>query len=562
MSEAAELLFSSLGERTLNSFRDDCKAPVAVQKDVLSAILRQNTHTAYGKKFGFAGISNYTSFQRAVPLASYSSLEPYFEATFNGDDAQLTAELPIFFAQHFAHNSTVKHLPITQSSLEKLDEYQRIYWAALRKEHASIFSGKLLSIVSPKRQSFAPLGTPCGALSGCTYQQAPPAIQSSYAVPAEAFEVPDYESRIYTLLRLSVGSSVTLLTANDPNALLLLAHRLSVHAEYLLKDLRDGTLSRHVDVPIMVRHALANHLRPDPIRARLLERAVKDHQGQLLPSDIWPNLSIVTCRIDGSHELLIPHLKAAYGSGTTIRNSGFQLATVQGSIPIVDMDTSGVLAVASSFLEFYPADDNRSPGPLDLLTLEQLEEGRSYVVYVTTTNGLYRYATNQIVEVVGYYFSTPIVRYLRQTHATLSFAGEELTETQVLAAVRRAFKFYPHTFLFVASIGEPRGETPHYAFLIEFERLPDEDEGFVLIRSLDAALMADNPVYRQKRESRAIDPPVLRAIAPGGFERYFVHEAQRGAVEANPPQKLTADKSFRDRFEVEHSYFLPDLLRR
>ena len=44
-----------------------------------------------------------------------------------------------------------------------------------------------------------------------------------------------------------------------------------------------------------------------------------------------------------------------------------------------------------------------------LLTLDQLEIGKSYEIVITNLSGLYRYKTQKIVTVVGRYHDTPTV---------------------------------------------------------------------------------------------------------------------------------------------------------
>jgi hypothetical protein len=58
------------------------------------------------------------------------------------------------------------------------------------------------------------------------------------------------------------------------------------------------------------------------------------------------------------------------------------------------------------FYEFKPkgANDNTR-----LLTLDQLEIGRSYELIVTTFAGLYRYKTQKTLLVAGRYHDTPTV---------------------------------------------------------------------------------------------------------------------------------------------------------
>lgn len=69
-------------------------------------------------------------------------------------------------------------------------------------------------------------------------------------------------------------------------------------------------------------------------------------------------------------------------------------------------DPQTVLIPDSVFYEFKPKDANNYNL---LLTLDQLEIGRSYELVVSTLSGLYRYKTQKTILVVGRYHDTPTV---------------------------------------------------------------------------------------------------------------------------------------------------------
>lgn len=58
---------------------------------------------------------------------------------------------------------------------------------------------------------------------------------------------------------------------------------------------------------------------------------------------------------------------------------------------------------------FYEFKDKESRNYNRLLTLDQLEIGRSYELVVTTLSGLYRFKTKKTFLVVGRYHDTPTV---------------------------------------------------------------------------------------------------------------------------------------------------------
>ena len=63
-----------------------------------------------------------------------------------------------------------------------------------------------------------------------------------------------------------------------------------------------------------------------------------------------------------------------------------------------------------NFFEFVEQTDWDADRP-NTVTLEQLETGKRYYVLVTTMNGLYRYFMNDLIEVTGWFHSTPTIRF-------------------------------------------------------------------------------------------------------------------------------------------------------
>jgi hypothetical protein len=194
--------------------------------------------------------------------------------------------------------------------------------------------------------------------------------------------------------------------------------------------------------------------------------------------------------------------------------------------------------------EFFPADAGNDPEGPDLLRADQLEKGRRYFIYVTTSGGLYRYDMNDIIEVGDVYESTPLIRFVQKGKGVVSFKGEKLYEAQVVAAVHSALAPYAGRYEFITALGEMQGEQPRYSFLVEFETVPPVRALNTLACQIDNALCAENTEYAAKRASGRIHPPALRVIKPGEFARYRRDMIQEGKRDAQfKTVRLTSDSS-------------------
>ncbi len=552
MALILELLFKAMGPRTVRQFHEACLNPAKTQADRLDQIVKRNAATAFGDKHGFANVYSVGSYQSGVPICEYEDLRPYVDATMNGTQRQLTAESPKMFTSTSGTTGKPKYIPVTTDSRAANSQRMRVWIAGLFADHPDIFRGEILSLVSPEVEDRAPSGIPIGAESGHIYRNMPRALRSSYAIPYPVYEVSDYETKYYSLLRIAAAKSISIISTANPSTVLLLANRLGQNTETIIRDVRDGGLSDRQEVPRDLREIVARSYPPDRERATYLERAAGQNGGELLPMHVWPELVAIGCWKGGTVGMYVERFDKFYPEGVAVRDLGYLASEHQGSVPLSDEGDAGVLAIASNFYEFYPADEDTAPSGTDLLTVDQLKEGGRYFIYVTTSSGLYRYNMNDIIEVTGFHERTPLIRFVQKGKGVVSFTGEKLYESQVIDAVGTAFSNLDGEYEFITAIGEMHGEQPRYAFLVEFPKPLDESLGRTALDTLEQALRSNNVEYAAKRDSGRIDPPVLRMIRHGEFDRY----RRRMVEEEGRPDgqfkilRLTADASFGDEFSA------------
>ena len=551
MSLAAKLILSLTGAMTVRAFEQQCRHPRAAQEKLLRHILEKNKDTEFGKKYGFARIKTLRTFQKRVPICTYEDLKPYIEAQLRGKDRQLTVEKPVLFAMTSGTTGDSKYIPVTPESRKAKSDLIKVWLSAFYKDHPEIFSERILSVVSPEVESHAPDGTPCGSESGHAYRNIPAPVRSMYACPYEVFEVEDYESRYYTILRITAAQSLSLIVTVNPSTLLVLCERLGTHTRAIIRDVRRGGLSRRIKVPTQIREKIADYLKPNPERAEELKRLAAAHRNQLVPKAIWPKLAAIACWQGGTVGTYLEKLRPYFPEGIPIRDLGYLASEHRGSVPLVDDADTGALAVATNVYEFFPADKDREPRRTELLAVDEVELSKRYDVYVTTVGGLYRYDMNDIVEVVAYHHKTPMIRFVQKGKGVVSFTGEKLSEDQVLAAVEQAFRPVQGKYDFIAAVGEMNGDRPQYAFLAEFERAPAPGQLKKIVKELDESLSAQNGEYASKRKSLRLDAPVLRVVRRGQFDRYRKRQISSGSPDGQfKILRVTDDAEFAKEFEV------------
>src|SRR5919106_5448266 len=291
MSRVGRLLLWAKAPRAVKRFATICDDPTRAQDRLLRQILGTNAETEFGRRHGFAGLITFAEFQQRVPISTYEDLEPYINASMQGEPNQLTKDPPVLFTTTSGTTGNRKFIPMTREGKRAKSHLTWLWFCGLYRDHPGIVRGRILSVVSPEVESHAPSGVPIGAESGHGYRTMPGPVKSMYTAPYPVFAVEDYEAKYYTLLRLAAGQDISCIATVNPSTVLLLGDRLAQHTDSIIRDVRDGTLSSEFSVPQDLRDSL--HLRPDPERAKRLERAASSGDGKLRPGLAWPMLAAV-----------------------------------------------------------------------------------------------------------------------------------------------------------------------------------------------------------------------------------------------------------------------------
>ena len=547
MSRVGRLLLWVKAPRSLRHFNALCRTPVQTQDRLLRQILEANADTEFGRRHGFGDVTSFQQFQEQVPISAYEDLEPYITEEMNGRPNQLTKEPPVLFTTTSGTTGNRKYIPMTREGKRAKSHLTWLWFCGLYRDHPGIVGGRILSVVSPEIESHAPSGVPCGAESGHAYRTMPGPVKSMYTAPYGVFAIEDYEAKYYTLLRLAAGQDISCIATVNPSTVLLLGDRLARHSEAIIRDVRDGSLSSAFPVPQELRDSL--HLRPDPERAKHLERAAASGGGVL-----WPGLAAIGCWKGGTVGAYLAKFDTYFPQGPPVRDFGYYATELRGSVPLSDQGDAGTIAIGTNVLEFHPATEDRTPEGHELLRVEQLEVGQRYFVYVTNASGLYRYEMNDIVEVTGHDHQTPRIRFIQKGKGVVSFTGEKLYEIQVIAAVEEALAALRGRYHFIAAVAELVDATnPRLVFLIEFDDPITDQNGSALVDRLDAALGEENDEYLTKRKSLRYGAPVIRVVRPGEFDRYrrrMVETGQRADGQFKV-LRLTSDTSFAAEFTGE-----------
>ena len=526
MTRIAKAMVAVVGRQSAARFDAVTQSVAASQLRKLKSILERNAGTEYGKEYGFSAIESLSDYARAVPVIKFEAIAERVDRMAAGEANVLTAEAPIMFARTSGTTGKPKLIPVTPTCRGRDHADQMRTWLFhAQKAHPGLFSGKVLSLVSPAEEGRTSAGIPFGSTSGDIYRNIPALVRATYVVPYPVFEIEDHEAEFYAILRLGIASDVSFLCTANPSSITKLCEFADEHADDLIRDIRDGTLKQDLAMSNEQRALVEGACKADAELARKLEEMRSRRDGRLLPGDYWPDLELIGCWKGGTVGAHVDGFGAWFdpdGSAPkSVRDWGYLSSEARGSIPLTDEGAGGVLTVGTNVYEFVDVDqldeapDN--PEAWTFLGAHEVDSPRDYYVFVTTTGGLYRYDINDIVRVEGFYNEAPIITFQRKGRGMTSLTGEKVSDTQVIEAVTSAASEAGVGLAHFRALADV--DAARYVFQVEPEGQLSEEQGRSLLEAIESKLVGLNIEYEGKRKSQRLAGPELQVMKPGWYDR-------------------------------------------
>lgn len=502
--------------RHWTSWENLCADPGKTQNELLLGVIRRNRSTRFGKDHRFDTIQSLDHYRNQVAIGDYERLRSYVERAENGEASVLTEEPVLMFTMTSGSTGAPKLIPVTATSRANHRRLTRLWYFRSYVDHPGLHSGKLLGVISPAHEGKTKGNIPFGAASGLIYRSSPLWIQNAFAVPYEVAEVKDFAAKYYVIMRLAIEQEISFFGTPNPSTILRLVETADQYKEEVIRDIRDGVINPRWSLPATIRQALESRLKKNPARAAELERLV-DHYGALRPKDYWPDLQLIGCWKGGTVGLRLKEFPHWFGESAPVRDLGYMASEAQITLPVSDSGSAGILDIGANFYEFIAETEIYSAEPVTL-TCEQLEQGQSYYLILTTPAGLYRYDINDVVRVAGFYKRTPLIEFVRKGRDVTNITGEKLHVNQVIQAMEQAQRATGVAVRHFRAFADVVKSS--YAVMIEFDGTkPNEKTLKHLLTELDTRLSELNVEYADKRKSDRLKAPVLCVMKPGWFER-------------------------------------------
>lgn len=542
INQALYSTYSALVKPVVNSLDEASRSPRQAQLRRLSAILKKNQSTRFGREHNFAQIKSEADFAKSLPIRDYESFRPYVEDMIAGSGNVLTAEQPFMFATTSGTTGQAKFIPVTKSYMKEYREASIVSGYHLFKNYPGIAAGKALSMFSNASAGRLPSGIPYGAISGAIYQSESAVVKKYIcATPYEVALIDDYESRYYTFLRIGLASPISIFYTPNPSTINLLCRRLKTFAASLIKDIKDGDINPPTPLPASIKKALADggHLRKDPNRARELDALWQ--RNLFKPETIWKDLAVITCWTKGAAGFYLNDFPQTLGD---VPVCDISYCASEGRGTAVLSADKQLLALNSHFFEFVPESEIESKNPTVLLA-DELEVNQNYFVLFTTSGGLYRYNINDVIKVTGKHNNAPLIEFQHKGGNVHSFTGEKLTESHVTQAMKKVCEELNLSIRFFTLIPQFKPD-PHYQLWLE-SNSPDALPTDKIAKFLDVAMGKLNMEYEEKRSSTRLAPVKCHQIESGTYEQLRLHLCAQGTPDIqikvshlNPKSDITS----------------------
>lgn len=503
------------------------REPWKVQENLLHEILQQNRNTRFGKEHSFEKIKNYAQFKEFVPVHDYEQLRPYFEEQEKTGEPVIHANMPVMYNETSGTTGKPKYIPVMEETISNLRKSQRIFSYVQYKARPEVFYGKLLALVSPANEGIRESGIPFGSASGLIYKTMPKIIRSKYVLPAEVFEIKDYDTKYYIIMRLALAQKdITYLGSANPSTFHRLLEVMNSQQDLLLQDIESGTISFEDKMEPAIAAKLKQSVKPNPQRA--IELAEIFGAAEAVDfSQVWPYLKIVTTWTGGSCGIALSSLLPKFPPDAKVVELGYMSSEFRGTITIDLATNAGLPTIRENFFEFVEKEKWQQNDKV-FLTIEQLVQGREYYLIVTTKSGLYRYDMNDIVTVTGKFQNTPTLKFVQKGKGVTNITGEKLYESQVILAMQKAEQTFGCNFRFYQMLANQAFSGYELYFELGDKTAINAKK---ISAYLDEQLGQLNLEYQVKRESNRLKPMNAFSLRQGTFERFKAACLQKGQRE-------------------------------
>jgi len=519
----SNLFFMLLNGRNYYSFLEACKKPEKEQSNILLKIVRKNLHSSFGKTHSFGNSMSIKDFQKNVPITNYDGYFPEISKIRNGENNVLCSERVKCLALTSGSSAASKFIPYTDSLKDQFRRSINPWICDLLLNYPKLKYGTQFWIITPasKNIDLPESNIPFGFENDSDYfgRIEKYFITTILTLPDELNKITDSSNYFYLLSYfLLKDEEIRLISIWNPSLIISVFKFMKDNFLQLSRDIASGRIQLPNNTNSRDREFADNFCSQNRKRGEFLVNL-----NEFIPSNIkfiWPKLELISCWTDAWARVFVEDMKNLL-PGIPIQSKGLMATEGVVSIPLKRLKYP-ILSIKSHFYEFLNLADNQ------IYLAHELKQGEKYEIIITTGGGLYRYPLNNIVEVMGYYLSTPLIKFISQIDIISDICGEKLNEYFIREIIDNYLEKYltGRGLIFLAP--QQNNESTYYTIYIEKGIVKSNVHIPSLLKGLDKELM-HNFHYNHCRNMHQLDSPKLKILTRKGISQ-FLSQRKEGRI--------------------------------
>ncbi len=476
--------------------------PKEAQENVLRELISKAKHTDFGKHYKFSEILEADDIREAfankVPYHSYDSLrQDWWERTINGGENVTWPGKVDYFAVSSGTTSTKKHIPVSQDMLGAIRKAGLQQIKALADfDLPADFYGKEILMFGSSTNLKEINGHKEGEISGISASQIPFWFEGFYRPGKEISAINDWDDRV----------------------------------EALAKEAPNWDIGGISGIPSWIE--------------LMMKKVIKYHNLETI-HDIWPNFLVYTSGgvafepYRKSFEKITA--KPIVVIDTYLASEGY-IATQTRK----DSDSMALITENGIYFEFVPfePDNLNEDGSVKqnapYLNIEDVEEGKDYILIISTVSGAWRYLIGDTIAFTNK--EKAEIKITGRTKHFLNVVGSQLSVIQMNKATEQlSVEFSCEIKEFtVAAVLENDEYLHRWYFGVEEN---DKLDNKKLADRLDEILQETNKNYKVAR-GKALKSIEVKVIPVDTFQKWTEETKQKGGQVKIP--RVMKSEEFKD----------------
>tara|TARA_R110002072_G_scaffold22615_1_gene79400 strand:+ start:233925 stop:235421 length:1497 start_codon:yes stop_codon:yes gene_type:complete len=485
----AAKIFAKIVVKRINRWASN---PVETQEKVFRNLIKNASHTHFGKDHGFPEISSHKDFTERVPIKDYEALRPYIDRVVKGESDVLWPGIPLYFAKTSGTTSGAKYIPLTKESMPSHIEAARnaILCYIHETSNAKFVDGKMIFLQGSPEMS-KKNGIQIGRLSGIVAHYVPGYLQRNRLPSWETNCISDWETKVDAIVEETKQEDMTVISG--------IPSWVQMYFEKLQKvsGKKVGELFKNFELFIY------GGVNFEPYRAKFE--------------------ALIGRKVDSIE--LYPASEGFFAFQDSMNNKGMLLQL-----------NSGIFYEFVEASTFFDENPNR-------LTIGEVKLGVNYVMIISTNAGLWAYNLGDTVQFTSVDPYRVVVSG-RIKHFISAF-GEHVIGKEVEVAIEQAIErhnFSITEFTVAPQTNTEPGELPYHQWLIEFESAPKDFQK--LEETIDKLMQEQNSYYKDLIEGKVLQKLKIKPLRRGSFQEYMKSQGKLGGQNKVP--RLANDRKIAD----------------